>query len=239
MGRSILVCGAGPALGAAVARRYAQQGWEVVLVARRPEPLKSLAEQLRRDGTSAHALAADLSDTDRVPELADQVRATVGNVDAVYYGAAANGFIPALDLTPQRAHDLMPLGVYTPLALVQAFLPAMIARGEGAFLTAQGASAIHGTATIADGLTLAAQRNYMQSLRSEVADKNIYVGCLYIGAVIEQSAFHAQREAARTAGAPIPELPTVDPAHLANLLWSMHQTPGPSEMTYPEQLPGQ
>lgn len=115
----------------------------------------------------------------------------------------------------------------------------MIARGQGAFLTAQGASAVHGTANIAGGLTLAAQRNYLQSLRSEVADKNIYIGCLYIGAVIEQSAFHIHREAAKAAGAPIPELPTVDPAQLANLLWSMHQTPGPSEVTYPEQLPGQ
>lgn len=110
MASSILVCGAGPALGAAVARRYAQQGWDVVLVARRPEPLESLAEHLRRDGTSAYAVAADLSDTARVPELAEQVGAAVGNVDAVYYGAAANAFIPALELTPQRAQELMPLG---------------------------------------------------------------------------------------------------------------------------------
>jgi hypothetical protein len=44
----------------------------------------------------------------------------VGDLDAVYFGAAADGLVPALDLTPRRARELMPLGVYTPLALVQA-----------------------------------------------------------------------------------------------------------------------
>jgi hypothetical protein len=42
----------------------------------------------------------------------------------IYYGAAPGGFIPAVELTPRRAQELMPLGVYAPLALVQAFLPA-------------------------------------------------------------------------------------------------------------------
>lgn len=236
MTRSIVVCGAGPALGAAVTRRYAREGYEVVLVARRPAPLESLADEVREAGATAHVVVADLSDSDRVPELTDRVRAAVGVPDAVYYGAAADGFIPALDLTPRHARELMPLGVYTPLALVQAFLPAMLARGDGAFLTAQGASAVRGMPGIAGGLALAAQRNYLQCLSSEVADRNVYVGGLYIGAVIERSVFHARREAARAAGAPVPELPTVDPAHLADLLWVMHHTKGPSETTYPERL---
>jgi hypothetical protein len=42
----------------------------------------------------------------------------------IYYGAAPGGFIPAVELTPRRAQELMPLGVYAPLALVQAFLSA-------------------------------------------------------------------------------------------------------------------
>jgi short-subunit dehydrogenase len=121
---------------------------------------------------------------------------------------------------------------------VQAFRPAMLARGDGAILTAQGASAVHGRPNLAGGLALAAQRSYLQSLRAEVAGKGVYIGSLYIGAAIERSSFHARREAARAAGTPVPEMPTVDPAHLADLLWMMHSTRSQPEATYPERLPG-
>jgi short-subunit dehydrogenase len=87
------------------------------------------------------------------------------------------------------------------------------------------------------GLGQAAQRNYLQSLHAEVAEKGVYVGRLYIGAVIQNSAFHAEMEAARAAGAPIREWgPTADPAHLADLLWTMHSTRGQAEAIYPEGL---
>ena len=122
MSRSIAVFGVGPGLGQAVARRYSREGYAVVLVARRQEPLDRLAEELTSDGARAHAIGADLSDSDAIPALSERIRATVGDLDAIYYGAAANGFIPVLDLTSRRVQDIMPLGVYTLLALVREFL---------------------------------------------------------------------------------------------------------------------
>jgi short-subunit dehydrogenase len=237
MPRSIAVFGAGPGLGQAVARRYAREGYAVVLVARRQEPLGQLAEELTSDGARAHAISADLADTEAIPALADRIRATVGDPDAIYYGAGANGFIPVLDLTPRRAQDIMPLGVYTLLALVGEFLPAMIARGDGAILSAQGASALHGNPHIAGGLALAAQRNYLQALHADVAGKGVYVGGLYIGAAIENTPFHAWMQAAKAAGEPVPETPTVDPTRLAELLWAMHRTRDTLEASYPERSP--
>jgi short-subunit dehydrogenase len=234
--KCIAVFGAGPALGRAVARRYAQEGYEVVLVARRREPLDALADELRGVEATANVITADLSDTNGIPALAESIRSVAGDPGVIYYGAAPGEFIPAVELTPRRAKELMPLGVYAPLALVQAFLPAMLARGDGAILTAQGASAVHGTPNIGGGLALAAQRNYLQALHAEVACQGVYVGGLYIGAVIEHSAFHAEREKARAAGASISQLPTVDPGHLADLLWTMHNAKAPPEATYPARL---
>ena len=78
-----------------------------------------------------------------------------------------------------------------------------------------------------------AQRNYRQARHAEVAEKGVYVGMLYIGAAIKNSAFHAEMEKAKAAGAPVREMPTVDPEHLAGLLWTMHGTREQREVIYP------
>lgn len=235
---SIVVFGAGPGLGSAVGRRYARAGYTVVLVARRQERLEALAADLAGTGATAHVITADLSDTDAVPRLAGQIRGAAGDPGAFYYGVSAGGFIPAAALTPQRARGLMPLAVYTLLALVQEFLPAMLERGDGGILSAQGASALRGMPGIAGGFALAAQRNYLQSLHAAVAGRGVYVGGLYIGAAIKHTPFHAQREAARAAGTPVPDMPEADPDHLADLLWTMHNSKRQPEATYPEGLSG-
>jgi short-subunit dehydrogenase len=236
MSKSIAVFGSGPGLGQAVARRYAQDRYEVVLVARRRPPLELLARELTGAGASAYVITADLADTDAVPALAGQIRAIVGGPDAIYYAPTpSGGFVPATNLTPQRAQAFMPLVVYSLLALVQEFLPHMLEQGDGAILTAQGASTVQGLPNMSGpGPAQAAQRNYLQSLHAEVAGQGVYVGMLYIGAIIENSAFHAWLQDARAAGTPTREWgPTVNPAHLADLLWDMHNARGEPEARYP------
>ena len=236
MPKSIAVFGAGPGLGHAVARRYARDGYEVVLVARRRQPLDLLARELTEAGAKTHVITADLADTDAVPVLAEQIRAAVGDLDALYYAPTPEeGFVPAAGLTPERAQAFMPLVFYTMVALVQEFLPAMLARGDGAILTAQGASTVHGLPNMSGpGPAQAAQRNYLQSLHTEVADKGVYVGMLYVGAIIEDSAFHTWLQNAKATGAETRDWgPSVAPAHLADLLRDMHAASSPSEAHYP------
>jgi short-subunit dehydrogenase len=235
---SLAVFGAGTGLGQAVAHRYARGGYTVVLVARRQAPLEALAADLASIGGTAHVVTADLADTDAVPRLAGQIRAAVGDPDAFYYGVPAGGFIPVAALTPERARAFMPLAVYSLLALVQEFLPAMLERGDGAILSAQGASALRGMPYIAAGFALAAQRNYLQSLHASLAGKGVYVGGLYIGAAIKQTPYYAQREAARAAGTPVPDMPEVDPDVLADILWNLHSSKSRPEATYPDGLSG-
>jgi len=237
MPKSIAVFGAGPGLGRAVAHRYAQEGYDVVLVARSQEGLDVFAKDLSSLGVSAHVITADLADTAAVPALGERIRAAIGELDAMYYSPTpGQGFVPAAELTPQRAEDFMPLLFYTHIALVQEFLPHMIEQGSGAILTAQGASTLHGLPNMSgSGPAQAAQRNYLQSLHTEVAGKGVYVGMLYIGAVIENSAFHTYTLEADAAGTGRYWGPTVSPDHLADLLWTMHNTTGESEVKYPAE----
>src|SRR6476659_7475994 len=109
MTRTIGIFGAGPGLGQAVAHRYAGEGYDVVLVGRRREPLDRLARELA--GTS-HVVTAYLADTGAVPALAAEIRATAGELDALYYAPTADGgFVSATDLTAERAQLFMPLAV--------------------------------------------------------------------------------------------------------------------------------
>ena len=192
MSPSIAVFGAGPGLGQAVARRYAREGYAVVLVARRQEPLDRLAEDLTSAGATAHVITADLSDTGATPRLAEQIRAKAGNLDALYYAPTpGTGFVPAANLTPQHAQHFMPLIFYTMLALVQEFLPHMLEQGHGAILTAQGGSTVQGLPHMSGpSPAQAAQRNYLQALHAEVAEQGVYVGMLYIGAAITKRLPH-------------------------------------------------
>jgi short-subunit dehydrogenase len=236
MSKSVAVVGAGPGLGQAVARRYAREGYTVALIARRRESLDALAAELTRAGATAHAITADLSSERAVPQLAEQIRAKAGSLDAIYYGPSVRGYIPVVDLTAEQLRELMPLGVYSLVDLVHEFLPHMLSQQQGTILVAAAASAVQGMPNLAGTAVLAAQRNYLQALQAKVTEQGVYVGRLYIGAVIQHSAFHAQQEAARAAGQPVMDMPVVDPAHLADLLWTMQSAKDEHEVLYSKDL---
>lgn len=232
MPKSIAVFGAGPALGASVAHRYAREGYTVVLVARDQERLERVAGELE----DTHVVAADLGDIDALPSIAERIRDLVGDLDVLYYGACAGGFTPATELTAQQVRAFLPLSVDALVALVHEFLPSMLDRHDGAIVTAQGVSAVQGMPYLSGpGPALAAQRNYLQSLRAEVAGQGVHVGGLYIGAAIEKSPFHADHVAAKAAGKPVPDLAIADPDELAELVWTMQVTKR-AEVIHPEGL---
>lgn len=246
MSKSIAVFGAGPGLGYAVARRYAADGYTVVLVARRLEPLERAVDALTAAGASAHAIAADLTDTARVAGLATKIRARVGTLDAIYYGLTPGGSrrptpaapIRPSELTPEDLQAYMPVGLHALVALVGEFLPHMLEQRHGAILAAAGGSAVRGLPYFSGpGPALAAQRNYLQSLETELEGSGVLVGRLYIGATIRNSDWHRQIQWQQAAGESTRTGdPVVDPDDLAALLWNMHHTTKQPEALYPEEV---
>ncbi|MGB4779077.1 SDR family NAD(P)-dependent oxidoreductase [Microbacterium sp.] len=61
---TIAILGAGPGLGAAVARRFGGEGFSVALISRTQEHVDALAQQLAADGITARGYAANLRDPD-------------------------------------------------------------------------------------------------------------------------------------------------------------------------------
>lgn len=222
---TIAVLGAGPGLGLAVAKRFGTAGYGVVLVARRSEALADHVARLGADGVHAEAVVGDLTDLERFPELAGRVREAGGKPDVVYFAPTASGmaFTPAAGLTVAAAEDNTRLIFTGTVAAVQEFLPHMLEQHAGAFLTAQGATALAALPEMSGpGPAMAAQRHYLRSLGREVTEHGVSVGRLYIAGLIGHSAIDQAMQAARAAGKKVPSIGTLNPDKLADKLWRMH-----------------
>ena len=94
-GRTALVVGASRGIGAGIATRFAAEGATVVLAARDPANLESVAETIRATGGSAHIIPTDVTDAASVERLFSRIRAEVGPLHAAVNNAAGGGGRPA------------------------------------------------------------------------------------------------------------------------------------------------
>jgi uncharacterized protein len=129
-----LITGASSGLGEAFAERLAADGHDLIVVARRQDRLRALADRLRdAHGAATEVLVADLT----APEELRRVEARIAAgpaLDLLVNNAGFGGYRPFLQLDPDRAEDLIRLQVLAVTRLARAALPAMVARGRGAVI---------------------------------------------------------------------------------------------------------
>src|SRR5882757_1706999 len=85
-----LVTGASSGIGEATARELAGRGAAVALVARRMDRLKALADQITRDGGTAVAIEADVTDAEQVSEAVEQTVRDWGRLDILINNAGVS-----------------------------------------------------------------------------------------------------------------------------------------------------
>ncbi|MEU9808464.1 SDR family NAD(P)-dependent oxidoreductase [Mycobacterium sp. NPDC050853] len=233
MDRTMLVLGAGSGTGAAAARRFGREGFQVAVVGRRREPLDSLVADLRDDDVPAAAFPTDLTDDGGVEQLIAAVTSSLPPIEAVYYGPSSPvAFTAARELTSAEADRFWALLVRPLIHTVSAVLPGMIERGRGTILATIGGTGARAMPEMSGpGPAAAAARNYLQGLHSEVAPQGVYVGLMTIGALILGS------EMAAVAPQAAHEFPTVESAALAEILWSMSTDRDTFERFVPENSP--
>lgn len=98
--RIALVTGAGSGIGRVVAQGLLQDGFTVVAVGRRPEPLHSLVEEARSAGQQALAMPTDVSDPTQVQALFDNVEQQFGRLDLLFNNAGVNAPAVPMDELP-------------------------------------------------------------------------------------------------------------------------------------------
>ena len=175
--RWAVVTGASSGIGAAFARALDARGWSLLLVARRRDRLEALARTLR----SAEVLAADLEDEGEVARVAAHALA-LGDVELLVNNAgfATNGQFLALD--GARELGMVKLNALAPLALAQALVPAMVARGAGGVINVSSIAAFQPVPYMATyGATKAFLLSWSEALAHELRESGVRVTCVCPG----------------------------------------------------------
>ena len=126
-----MITGGSSGIGKAMATALCQAGAEVVLVARRPEPLEQAVAELRAKAGKAAWVSGDLSERDGMHAVADQVLARFGTPDVLINAAGLNLRPPLDELTESDWDRTMATNLDAPFILGQRFGPKMAANGWG------------------------------------------------------------------------------------------------------------
>jgi short-subunit dehydrogenase len=205
---TIAIIGAGPGLGASVARRFGREGFDVALVSRRQERVDALAAELADSGVTARGFAADVRDPKALAAALDTASGALGPIEVLQYSPVPQPEFmrPVLETGPEDLVGPIELSVYGPIAAVRQVLPGMRSLGRGTVLLVNGGSAVIPHADRAGtSIAFAAESAYGHLLHDTLAGEGIHVGQLVIpGAIIPG---HARK----------------DPDVLAETLWGMHR----------------
>jgi uncharacterized protein len=126
-----LITGASSGIGADLAREAAKDGHDLVLTARRVEPMQALADELKALGATSTIIASDLSKSDGPANLFREIEQRGIAIELLINnaGLGANGLFAGSDLT--RIGEMLQVNIVALTELTRLILPAMVARKRG------------------------------------------------------------------------------------------------------------
>jgi uncharacterized protein len=192
-----LVTGASSGIGRAFAERLAHDGYDLIIVARRGERLESLAQQLQANHhVNVEVMVADLSKSDDLRAVERRVTDET-ELDLLINNAGFGGYMPFIELDPDKVAELINLKILAVTRLTRAALPGMLARGRGsiinvssrlAFSGSMGSSQLPKRATYVGANAFI--NAFSQLLQSELEGTGVQVQALCPGVVATE--FHEQ-----------------------------------------------
>ena len=208
----IAIIGAGPGLGAAVARRFGREGFSIALISRDQSKLDTMAAELKEQGLTARGYAADVREPATVEDALARAAAELGPITALQYSPlpSRDYLKPVLDLTPELALEALQFSALGLIHAARAVLPAMREAGDGSVILINGGTCVKARAGFAGtSVAFPAESAYGEMLHDALEDEGIRVIQLVI-----------------PGGIPKLQLPNgID--DVADRIWDLHAVAGP------------
>lgn len=179
----VLVTGASSGIGQELARLFAADGAELILVARTAEKLNSLADELRANhNTSVTVIPLDLSHAGAATELYRQVTQSGKVVDILVNNAGFGQYGRFLDCDIERYTQMCQLNMVTLTELTHLFLKPMVERNSGAVLNVGSTASFQpGPHSAVYYATKAYVLSFSEAVHAELWGTNVTVTCLCPG----------------------------------------------------------
>ena len=131
--RTVIVTGGSEGVGAATARRFADAGANLMLVARGKKKLEALAEELR-DRTRVEIFAMDVADPDACVDLFKKTQFEFGRIDVLVNNAGYHKRGPAETVDPAELGRMVDVNLRAPIMLTRIAIPHLREAGGGAIV---------------------------------------------------------------------------------------------------------
>jgi 3-oxoacyl-[acyl-carrier protein] reductase len=183
--KKALVTGSSRGIGFAIARRLAEEGCTVTLVARHADALNQAADGIRSAGGIVHTLVADLGKRGASRSMVAEARECMGGLDMLINNVGGNRRGAFVDSTEEDWDGLLELNLRGPIEATREALPGMIAQGSGSVVFI---SSIFGREWGGDGLSLyhtskSALIALSKSIAKEVAPHGVRVNTVAPGSI--------------------------------------------------------
>ena len=166
-GKVALITGATSGIGAQQARALSDSGAAVVLIGRREDRLKELADEVRGNGSEADYLVADLSDEASCDLVVQSSLNFFGKIDILCNTAGVNLRQHADDVTSESWDLTLNLNLKVPFMLAQKLIPNMRERGWGKIINV---ASLQSERAFANGIAYGASKGGITQLTRAMAE---------------------------------------------------------------------
>jgi NAD(P)-dependent dehydrogenase (short-subunit alcohol dehydrogenase family) len=190
--KSLMIIGAGPGIGQAVAETFGMAGWTIVLTSRSAERLDALTSGLSARGIAAHAVPADATDPDALRAAMAQADQLDGGLTAVLYNAAVVRQQDLFSMTDDEVVQDLAINVAGGLHAIRAAVALFGERG-GTILVTGGGLGVSPHASYASlGVGKAALRNIVQAQAEPLAKQSIRIAIATVATLVSPGSAEAK-----------------------------------------------
>ncbi len=183
-GRVAIVTGGGTGIGRGAALVLAQYGADVVLAARRPEPLEATADEIEALGRRALALPTDVTSSAQCQQLVDTTLEQLGRVDILVNNAGGAQTKSIMKWTDDEWHHVLALNLGSVWFLSRCAAKPMLEQGKGSIVNiSSGASLLAMPQAAPYGAAKAAVNNLGGAMAAAWTRKGVRVNTIAVGAV--------------------------------------------------------